>query len=137
MLWRQDGVDVNFGFYFFCRVAHAISVLHPGMEPMPPALEAQRLNHWEVPKSWLLIVGFPGGAVVKNPPGNAGDARDAALIPGVGKITWSRKWQPAFTWTIPQTGTLAGYSPWGRKELDTMERMSTHIWDLDHVAEAL
>ena len=27
--------------------------------------------------------GFPGGAVVKNPPANAGEARDASLIPGL------------------------------------------------------
>ena len=26
---------------------------------------------------------FPGGAVVKNPPASAGDARDAGLIPGL------------------------------------------------------
>ena len=26
--------------------------------------------------------GFPGGAVVKNPPANAGDARDMGSIPG-------------------------------------------------------
>ena len=28
---------------------------------------------------------FPGGAVVNNPPVNAGDATDAGLIPGVGR----------------------------------------------------
>ena len=28
---------------------------------------------------------FPGGAVVKNPPANAGDARDAGFIPGMGR----------------------------------------------------
>ena len=28
---------------------------------------------------------FPGGSVVKNPPANAGDARNAGLIPGLGK----------------------------------------------------
>ena len=38
------------------------------------------------------MVGFPGGAVVKNPPANAGDGRDRILIPG--KIPWGRKWQP-------------------------------------------
>ena len=27
--------------------------------------------------------GFPGGSVVKNPPANAGDARDTGLIPGL------------------------------------------------------
>ena len=30
-------------------------------------------------------VGFPGGSVVKNPPANAGDGRDASLIPGAGR----------------------------------------------------
>ena len=29
--------------------------------------------------------GFPGGTVVKNPPANAGDARDAGSIPGSGQ----------------------------------------------------
>ena len=29
--------------------------------------------------------GFPGGAVAKNLPANAGDARDAGLVPGLGK----------------------------------------------------
>ena len=33
--------------------------------------------------------GFPDGSVVKNPPAIAGDRFDR-----VGKITWSRKWQP-------------------------------------------
>ena len=32
--------------------------------------------------------------VVKNWPANAGDVRYAGLIPGSGKIPWSRKWQP-------------------------------------------
>ena len=29
--------------------------------------------------------GFPGDSVVKNPPANAGDTRDAGLIPGLGR----------------------------------------------------
>ena len=31
------------------------------------------------------IKGFPGGAVVKNLPANAGDTRDMGLIPGLGR----------------------------------------------------
>ena len=31
-------------------------------------------------------------------------------------------------WKIPWTGELAGNSPWGRKELDTTERLSTKTW---------
>ena len=30
-------------------------------------------------------MGFPDGAVVKNPPTNAGDARGVSLIPGLGR----------------------------------------------------
>ena len=30
-------------------------------------------------------LGFPGGAVVKNPPANAGDTRDMGAIPGQGR----------------------------------------------------
>ena len=40
-------------------------------------------NLWLLPRwGW----GFPGGAVVKNPPANAGDARDwVGKIPGSGR----------------------------------------------------
>ena len=38
----------------------------------------------------LYTPGFPRGSVVKNPPANAGDR----FSPWVGKLSWSRKWQP-------------------------------------------
>ena len=44
-------------------------------------------------KYLLNTLGFPGGAVGKKPPANAGDAKDAGSI-RVEKIPWSRKWQP-------------------------------------------
>ena len=31
------------------------------------------------------ILGFPGGAVVKNPPANVGNVRDGDWIPGLGR----------------------------------------------------
>ena len=31
-----------------------------------------------------MLEGFPGGAVIKNPPANVGDARDMGSIPGSG-----------------------------------------------------
>ena len=34
---------------------------------------------------YTQIWGFPGGAVLKNPPANAGDAREAGSIPGSGR----------------------------------------------------
>ena len=42
----------------------------------------------------LLVVGFPDGVVVMNPPANAGDARDTGLVSQVKKIPWRREWQP-------------------------------------------
>ena len=35
-------------------------------------------------------LGFPGGSVAKNPPAS----RKCRFNPWVGKIPWSRKWQP-------------------------------------------
>ena len=32
--------------------------------------------------TWAVKIELPGGSVVKNPPGSAGDARDAGSIPG-------------------------------------------------------
>ena len=40
-------------------------------------------------------MGSPGGSIVKNLPANAGTTGDVGSIPGVGKIPWRRKWQPA------------------------------------------
>ena len=37
------------------------------------------------PRTLSYIRGFPGGTVVKNLPANAGDARDAGSIPGLGR----------------------------------------------------
>ena len=39
-------------------------------------------------------VGFPGGAVVKNPPANAGKAGDMASIPGSGRSPGEGKGYP-------------------------------------------
>ena len=45
------------------------------------------------------------------------------------KILWSRKWQPA-PGVLPGKSqgqnTLVDHSPWGCKELDTIERLSLH-----------
>ena len=39
-------------------------------------------------------MGFPGGSVVKNPPANAGHARDQGSIPGSGRSTGGGKCKP-------------------------------------------
>ena len=62
--------------------------------------------------------------MVKNLPANIRDARDADLIPGLGRFPWSRKWQtiPVFLpGKFQGQRSLEGYNPWSCKELDITE----------------
>ena len=65
------------------------------------------------------IMGFPGGSVVKSLPANAGDQ---GSIPGPGRS--SGEWQPTLVFLPGKShgqGSLAGYCPWGRRELNMTE----------------
>ena len=76
--------------------------------------------------------------VVKNPPANVGDARDAASIPGWEKIPWRRTWQPTLVFLPGESHgqrSLVGYSPWGRKESGTTEQLSSHVRTLGQVSD--
>ena len=59
---------------------------------------------------------------------SAYSAGDPGFDPWVGKIPWRRKWQPTPV-LLPGKSrgwrSLVGYSPWGRKELDTTEWLHT------------
>ena len=41
-----------------------------------------------------MLLGFPGGSVVKNPPANAGDTGDVGSIPGWGRSSRGRNGNP-------------------------------------------
>ena len=47
--------------------------------------------------------------------------------PWVGKIPWKRKWQPTPVFLPGKSHgqRLVGYSPWGSKESDTTEQLTT------------
>ena len=50
--------------------------------------------------------------------------RKSGFNPWVGKIPWKREWQPTPIFLLGEfhgQRSLAGYSPWGHKELDTTE----------------
>ena len=68
--------------------------------------------------------------MVKHSPANAGDAGDARLIPEVRKDPLEEEMAThsnILAWRIPWTERiLAGYSPWGYKESDMTERLSTN-----------
>jgi len=67
--------------------------------------------------------------VTKNPAANAGDMR-CEFDPLVEKIPWRRQWQPTPVF-LPEEfhgqKILAGYSPWGCKESDTTDCLSTVV----------
>ena len=62
-------------------------------------------------------MGFPGGAVVKNPPASAGDARDTGSF--LGQEDPLEKGMAAHSsilaWRIPQQRSLVGYRPCDRR----------------------
>ena len=67
----------------------------------------------------MIIRGFPGGTVVKNPPANAGDARDVGSIPGLGRSPGEGNGNPQPTPVLlPGKShgwrSLVGCSPRGR-----------------------
>ena len=74
-------------------------------------------------------LGFSGGPVVKNLPANTGGTRDSGSIlrsgksPGVGN---GNPLQHSCLENSMDRVSLAGYSPWGRKELDTTEQQHVH-----------
>ena len=62
--------------------------------------------------------------MVKNSPPNAGDVRDVGLIPGSGRSPGGGHGNPLQYSCLENPmdrGALVGYSPQGRKELDTIE----------------
>ena len=73
---------------------------------------------------------FPGNSVVKNPLANAGDTRDAGLIPGSGRSPGGRNGNPLQCSCLgnpKDRGARWGYSPWGCKELGMAEHPHTKV----------
>ena len=77
---------------------------------------------------WLSNIpfwSFLGGAVLKNPPASTGDARDVGLISGSGRSPgeWNGN---LFQYSCLGNLIDRGDYPWGSKELDMTERLSTY-----------
>ena len=69
----------------------------------------------------MRVMGFPGGAGSK---GFTCHCKRHGFDSWVRKIPWRRKWLPTSVFLPGESHgqrSLAGYSPWGRKELDTAE----------------
>ena len=74
-----------------------------------------------------MLMGFPGGSVVKETAYNAGDA-EVWFNPWVGKIPWSRAWQPTPVFLPGESHgqrSLAGDSPQVAKSQTQLKQLST------------
>ena len=70
---------------------------------------------------------LPGGASHKNPQANTGDITDVGWIPGSVRSLGGAHGNPLQYSCLEEShaqGSLAGYSPWSRKELDTTEQLN-------------
>ena len=73
--------------------------------------------------------GFPHDSVGKESTCNAGDTGDSGLVPGLGRSLGGGYGNPQYSCLgspMDRETWWATYSPWGSKELDTTERLSTH-----------
>ena len=72
-------------------------------------------------------VGLPGGSVVKNLPASA---RDVGSVPGSGRSLGAGNGNLLQPEKPLGWRSLVGYSPWGGKESDMTEPLSTHRRDV-------
>ena len=116
-LWIPDEIEVG-GKHPTCYDKE-VQDQFPFLEA--PQIKARRTWTW----------GFPGGTMVKNPPVNAGDARDASSIPGSGRSLRRGCWQPAPVF-LPEKfhrqRSLVGDDPWSHKELDMTDSWDCTQW---------
>ena len=74
-------------------------------------------------------VRLSGGSMIKNPPAYAGDARDSGSITGSGRSPGGGNgslFQYSCLKNPMDRRSLEGYSPWGRRNLDMTEWLSTY-----------
>ena len=90
-------------------------------------LEKRKATHssilaWRIPQT---VRGFPGSSDVKESTYNVGDP---SLIPGLGSTPGEGYGKPLQYSCLENPHgqrSLEGYSPWGHKESDTTEQLST------------
>ena len=93
----------------------------------------------ETSAALLTTRGFPGGTAGKESACQRRRSKRGGFNHWVRKILWRRKRQPTLV-VLPEEPhgqrSLAGYSPWGHKELDTTEH-SMHAWKHQHYTLAV
>ena len=82
------------------------------------------------PSHWRMVLGVPGGSDGRE---SACNTWDLGSVPGLGGSPGGGHANPLHYSCLKNPHgqrSLAGYSPWGCKELDTTEWLSTHIMEM-------
>ena len=74
----------------------------------------------------FISTGFPGGSVIKNPPADAGDARDIGLIPESGRSPGKVNNNLLLAWDIPWRQEPGELQSVGSQESDTTDSTAGH-----------
>ena len=94
-------------------------------EQQQMAMNFTKENHCSV-----LVLGLPWWLSGKESTCQCRGRWRRGFNPWVGKIPWSRKWQPIpffLPGKLHGQRSLESYSPWGHEELDITERAHTYI----------
>ena len=87
------------------------------------------MNIYRILGSGLKWLGFPDSSAGKEYACQCRRHKRHRFNPWAGKIPWRRKWQLILV-SVPEKSheqrSLVGYSPWGSKESDKTEQLSTH-----------
>ena len=116
-------VWMNIDFYWMCN--HPLRKLVYDFSPIHNVANyinrPSDLNHMYTTR---ITLDFPGGGSGKEPACQCRRHERHGFNPWVGKIPWRREWQPTPVFLLGESHgprILAGYRPWGYKELDTTE----------------
>ena len=125
----QGGYDtakciLTFFFFFPLMVLAGRRVAAGVARPLGHGFRSCQWCSWWSPAYYSQLA-----LVVKNPPANAGDVRDAGSIPGWERSPGVGNGNPLQVFLLGESHgqrNLVGYGPQGRKELDTrLKRLST------------
>ena len=93
-------------------------------------LENSQINPKSIHFLLSYNLGSPGGASGKESACQHRRHKRRSFNPWVRKILWKRVWQPTSVF-LPREShgqrSPAGYSPWGHKELDTIEQLTLSL----------
>ena len=88
----------------------------------------------------VCLKSFQVALVVKNAPAHAGDTRNKGSIPGSERSRGEGNGNPlqysCLENPMGRGACLAGYSPWGRKELDMTEELSMCMHAHTHITKS-